>query len=221
MKVKIPWLIKKIYPTRIWEGPKEDKNIYLTFDDGPIPEVTPWVLEMLRKFEAKATFFCIGDNVRKHPEIFRQVVAEGHAVGNHTFNHLNGWKTGTEEYLSNTEKGREIMQQHLEKPEKIRLFRPPYGKIRNRQARALEEQGYQVVMWDVLSLDYDRKLSGKECYQNVIKYAKAGSIIVFHDSLKAEKNLKFALPKVLEAYRWKGYSFEALPLKKAIFGDKD
>lgn len=158
-----------MFPTRIWEGPAGEKSLYLTFDDGPIPEVTPWVLEELRKFNAKATFFCIGDNVRKHPDVFSQVVAEGHAVGNHTFNHLNGWKTRTREYLSNAEMGRDIMQQELNQTtttsSKVRLFRPPYGKIRTTQARELEKMGYKIVMWDVLSRDYDKTLSEEKWSQ--------------------------------------------------------
>lgn len=214
MKVKIPRLVKKLYPTRIWDGPRNGKNLYLTFDDGPIPEITPWVLEELRKFNAKATFFCIGDNVRKHPEVFRQVIKEGHAVGNHTFNHLNGWKTDTQEYVSNSEKGREVMAKQLADIPKaspdVRLFRPPFGKIRTKQAGALESNGYKIVMWDVLSLDYDPKVSGEKCVLNVTKHAKNGSIIVFHDSLKAEKNLKYALPRVLNHFRELGYTFKAL-----------
>jgi peptidoglycan/xylan/chitin deacetylase (PgdA/CDA1 family) len=219
MKVKIPKLVKMFYPGRVWEGPKNGKTLYLTFDDGPIPGVTPWILEQLRKADAKATFFCIGDNIQKHPEVFDKVVAEGHAVGSHTFNHLNGWKTPTKEYILNAEAGQEILEERLkdtgrvlkgkktfEKP----LFRPPYGRIRSRQEQELKKRGFKIVMWDVLSLDYDQKLSGEACYQNVIDHAESGSIIVFHDSLKAERNLKTALPKVLEYYNKKGYSFESL-----------
>lgn len=217
MKVKIPRLVKKMFPTRIWDGPKQEKCLYLTFDDGPIPGVTPWVLKELKKFDAKATFFCIGDNVRKHPEEFWQVVSEGHAVGNHTFNHLNGWKTPTKEYLQNVEAGQKNLEEQFPKSiepksRKNDLFRPPYGRLKEKQARKLQQQGYKVVMWDVLSMDYDQKVSDEACYQNVLKNAGNGSIIVFHDSLKAEKNLKIALPKLLAYYRGKGFNFRKLEL---------
>ena len=203
-----------MFPTRIWDGPKQEKCLYLTFDDGPIPEVTPWVLEQLRKYDAKATFFCIGDNIRKHPEVFKKVVSEGHAVGNHTFNHLNGWKTPTPEYLVNAKAGQEIMDQQLRELDfpntKTPLLRPPYGKIRTKQANALEKEGYKIVMWDVLSLDYDQQVPAEQCYENVVKNSENGSIIVFHDSLKAEKNLKAALPEVLEYFSDQGYNFKSL-----------
>lgn len=215
MIAKIPRFVKKLYPKRIWEGPENGKSIYLTFDDGPIPGVTPWVLEQLRKYGAKATFFCIGDNIRKHPEVFKKVISEGHAVGNHTYNHLNGWKTSTKEYLLNMEAGQKILEEQLPKNSETTglknvLFRPPYGRMKEKQARKLQQQGYKVVMWDVLSMDYDQKVSPEACYQNILKNAGKGSIIVFHDSLKAEKNLKIALPKVLEYYRGKGFNFRKL-----------
>lgn len=217
MIAKIPGFIKKLYPKRIWDGPRNGKSIYLTFDDGPIPEVTPWVLDQLRKYDAKASFFCIGDNIRKHPEVFKKVVSEGHAVGNHTFNHLNGWKTPAMEYLLNVEAGQQILEKQLPKNTpaataslKSRLFRPPYGRIKAGQARQLREQGYTLVMWDVLSMDYDQKLSPEACFQNVLKNAGNGSIIVFHDSLKAERNLKIVLPKVLEHFRNRGFTFSSL-----------
>lgn len=217
MIAKVPSFIKKLYPKRIWDGPRNGKSIYLTFDDGPIPEVTPWVLDQLRKYDAKASFFCIGDNIRKHPEVFKKVVSEGHAVGNHTFNHLNGWKTPAKEYLLNVEAGQQILEKQLPKNTlaataslKSRLFRPPYGRIKAGQARQLREQGYTLVMWDVLSMDYDQKLSPETCFQNVLKNAFNGSIIVFHDSLKAERNLKIVLPKVLEHFRNLGFTFSSL-----------
>lgn len=207
-----------LYPRRLWEGPKEGKKIYLTFDDGPIPEVTPWVLEQLKRYDAKATFFCIGDNIRKHPEVFRQVISEGHAVGNHTFNHLNGRKTSTAEYVANTEKAQQVVEQHLprsedpseEKAGKKILFRPPYGRIKGAQAKSLAQKGFRIVMWDILSMDYDVAISPERCYLNVTNHTHSGSIIVFHDSLKAEKNLRAVLPKILEHYSRKGYSFEKL-----------
>ena len=218
MKAKIPNFVKLLYPRRIWNGPAVGKKLYLTFDDGPIPGVTPWVLDLLKEYNAQATFFCIGDNIRKHPEVFNRVVSDGHAVGNHTYHHLNGWKTATDEYLLDTEKAQHVLEQHLcditNPPEvtgvKNRLFRPPYGRIRGKQARSLVKLGYKIVMWDIISMDYDSGVLPEKCFNNVIDYAQSGSIIVFHDSLKAEKNLKNALPKVLEHYRGKGFVFQKL-----------
>ncbi len=218
MQVKIPKLVKKLYPRRTWDGPAKDKTLYLTFDDGPIPEVTPWVLEQLKKHQAKATFFCIGDNIRKHPEVFKKVILEGHSVGNHTFNHLNGWKTTTAEYMENTEKAKLIMKQYLpnienpseERGSKNELFRPPYGRIKSSQARELLRLEYKIVMWDIISMDYDASVSPEKCLRNVLDNAENGSIIVFHDSLKAEKNLKAVLPLILEHFSSEGYSFEKL-----------
>ena len=200
-----------MYPRRIWDGGREGKNIYLSFDDGPIPEVTPWVLQQLKHYDARATFFCIGDNVEKHPGIFRNVIAEGHTVGNHTFNHLNGWKTSSEEYLLNTLKAQQQMLQHAPGYAfKKAFFRPPYGKIKNKQARQLCDEGFKIVMWDIVSEDYNNKISPEKCLQNVLKNAVSGSLIVFHDSLKAEENMKYTLPRVLEHYSSLGYSFKAL-----------
>lgn len=218
MIVRIPRIVKSLYPRRIWEGPKEGKKIYLTFDDGPIPEITPWVLQQLKFYGAQATFFCIGDNIRKYPEVFKQVISEGHVAGNHTCKHLNGWKTPVAEYVKNTDAAQQILERHLlrsenpseEKAVKNLLFRPPYGRIKNRQARALEKKGYRIVMWDIISMDYDAGISPEKCYRNVIDHAQSGSIIVFHDSVKAARNLKSVLPKVLEYYSRKGYSFEKL-----------
>ncbi|MEG9327188.1 polysaccharide deacetylase family protein [Salinimicrobium catena] len=216
--MKTPKLVKQLFPRRLWDGPAEGKRLYLTFDDGPIPEVTPWVLEELKRYDAKATFFCIGDNIAKHPEVYQKVISDGHSVGNHTFNHLNGWKTPVQEYFQNTEKCRKVMEQHSivtgkpseEKALKYNLFRPPYGRIKSRQARALEKLGYKIVMWDIISMDYDSIISAENCYRKVADNAKSGSIIVFHDSLKAEKNLRYALPKILKHFSREGYSFNKL-----------
>ena len=212
MLATIPGFVKWIYRKRIWEGPAKSKAVYLTFDDGPIPEVTPWVLEQLNTYNAKATFFCIGDNVQKHPEIFRQIIAEGHSIGNHTHNHLNGWKTSAPEYLLNTLKAQHIIEKNL--PEKIPaknpLFRPPYGKMSCKQGKQLRQRGFKLVMWSIISMDYNAGLSAEKCTNNVLKHACPGSIIVFHDSLKAQKNLMQVLPQVLEVLRGKGYEFRAL-----------
>ncbi|APS37811.1 polysaccharide deacetylase family protein [Salegentibacter agarivorans] len=232
--IKYPSILRKLYPNRITQI-QDKKSIYLTFDDGPIPEITPWVLEQLKKYKAKATFFCIGDNIRKNPEIFQQLSKENHRIGNHTFNHLNGWKTKTEVYVENVQKTEEILQEKRKKREERRdnrtqnqenakpvtcnsqpetstqkLFRPPYGKINNSQASALVKLNYKIVMWDVLSGDFENRISKEKCFKNVINNASGGSTIVFHDSQKAFKNLKYTLPKVLEYYAEKGISFKAL-----------
>lgn len=218
MRVRIPAIIKNLYPSRVWEGPKEGKKIYLTFDDGPIPEITTWVLAQLRTYGARGTFFCIGDNIRKHPDVFKKMISEGHAVGNHTYHHLNGWKTPTAEYVANIQKAQQVLEQHLinskdpseEKAIKNTIFRPPYGRIKGAQAKELEKKGYRIVMWDILSMDYNRSVSPEKCYRNVVDHSCSGSIIVFHDSVKAERNLRFALPKVLEHFSSQGYTFENL-----------
>jgi len=203
--VKTPKIIQNIFSNYTWKIATNKKEIYLTFDDGPIPEITPWVLNTLSKFNAKVTFFCVGDNVQKHPRIFKQILDQKHAVGNHTFNHLEGWKTNTEAYLNNIEKTEELIQNS-------KIFRPPYGKIKPKQAKFLINKGYQIIMWDVLSADYNQTISQKKCYQNVIKNAANGSIIVFHDSEKAFKNLEYTLPKVLAYFTEKGFVFKALSI---------
>jgi len=185
-----------LYPERIWAFPASTNSVYLTFDDGPIPEVTPWVLDELKKYNAKATFFCIGENVKKHPEIFQRILTEGHSVGNHTFNHLNGAKTETLAYIENVERCHEAINSEV-KIQNSKLFRPPYGKITSKQAKILQQKGFKIVMWDIISYDYDANVSEEKCLQNVLKNINTGSVIVFHDSLKAEKNLRYVLPKVL------------------------
>jgi peptidoglycan-N-acetylglucosamine deacetylase len=199
--VKTPQFIQNLFPNFTWRIPTEDKVMYLTFDDGPIPEVTPWVMEQLEKFRAKATFFCVGDNIRKHPNVFEQVLAAGHAVGNHTFNHLNGWATENIPYFHNVRHGARIVQSML--------FRPPYGHLKPKQAQFLQRH-YRIVMWDVLSGDFDPSISVEQCLSNVLENARRGSIVVFHDSLKAEEKLRYALPLVLEHFAERGYRFEAL-----------
>ncbi|MCH9659636.1 MAG: polysaccharide deacetylase family protein [Bacteroidetes bacterium] len=197
--VKTPRFVARMFPKRIWAFPNTSKNIYLTFDDGPIPQVTPWVLDVLKEFQAKATFFCIGDNIKKHPKVFEKLIFEGHSVGNHTFHHLNGWKTSTTQYLNNVAQVQRYLPKGL-------LFRPPYGKIKSSQAKELIKKGYTIVMWDVLSADFDTDISEEKCLHNVLKHIKPGSIVVFHDSIKAEKKLKYTLPKVLEYISEKGWN---------------
>ncbi len=217
--VKTPEIIQSIFSNYTWKIATNKKEIYLTFDDGPIPKITPWVLKTLEKFNAKATFFCVGDNIKKHPEVFKQIINHGHSIGNHTFNHLQGWKTNTYNYLQNIEKTETVINRlktEDRKPSTINqqptnnLFRPPYGKIKSKQAKALQSKGYKIIMWDVLSADFDQKISPEKCYQNVIKNAQNGSIVVFHDSEKAFKNLEYTLPKVLEYFTKEGYVFKAL-----------
>ncbi|WP_443634103.1 polysaccharide deacetylase family protein [Candidatus Marifrigoribacter sp. Uisw_064] len=192
-------------------------SVYITFDDGPIPEVTPWVLDTLSRFKAKATFFCIGDNVQKHPLIYNRLLKEGHATGNHTFNHLNGWKTSTEDYSINCEKFEEILNLVQDDKSSINtLFRPPYGKITSKQASILQKKGYSICMWDVLSADFDASISEEKCLQNVLKNIEPGSIIVFHDSLKAEKRLKYVLPKVLDYIYTNGLNSNKISLNSEI-----
>lgn len=208
---KIPSFVCKLYPKRIWKvKPGElpaTKSVYFTFDDGPIPEVTPWVLDVLKKYNAKASFFCIGDNLRKYPDIVKRILAEGHTLGNHTQHHLNGWKTKRAIYLSDVEEAQSYIDLH-QLPYKY--FRPPYGKLTSRAANHLLGNGYKIVMWDVLSKDYDSSVSKHVCLSNVTQNIEPGSIVVFHDSLKAEKNLRFVLPKAIETTLEKGYRLENL-----------
>ncbi|MDX5480867.1 MAG: polysaccharide deacetylase family protein [Hymenobacteraceae bacterium] len=206
---KTPWLLKKLmagYYT--WHRDGQGKKLYLTFDDGPIPEVTPWVLEQLANYKAKATFFCVGDNLAKHPEVARQIVGQGHVLANHTFNHLKGWQTELHPYLQNTEKCQAVLGQFQPAGQK-KLFRPPYGRITRAQAAELQQE-YELIMWDVLTNDYDNTLSPEKCLQKAIKYTQSGSIIVFHDSLKAKRNLMYALPPFLKHFTGLGYTFETL-----------
>jgi peptidoglycan/xylan/chitin deacetylase (PgdA/CDA1 family) len=195
--VKTNWIIKKIFSNYTWDVSNAENTVYLTFDDGPIPEITPWVLEELKKYNLKATFFCIGDNIDKHPEIFHKVIKEGHSIGNHTFNHVNGWKTATEAYIENVRLCEEVIEKVVDYNLKSKIFRPPYGKLKTAQSKAIRKLGYKIIMWDVLSADFDPTISEEKCLDNVLSNVKPGSIIVFHDSIKAFKNLEYVLPKTL------------------------
>ncbi|MBR4714481.1 MAG: polysaccharide deacetylase family protein [Paludibacteraceae bacterium] len=198
---QLPTVYRKIFPGTVWRLPREEKTVFLTFDDGPIPEVTEFVLDTLRERNIKATFFCVGDNVRKHPDLFRKVMEEGHLVGNHTFNHLQGLYTTSRNYIRNVEKADELI--------KSPLFRPPHGILRYTQFITLRRK-FKIVFWDVVTRDYNRKLSGEDVLGIVRKYTRNGSIIVFHDSLKAEKNIRYALPRAIDYLMSEGYKFEVL-----------
>lgn len=207
---KTPSIIKKMFPDYVWNINTTQKELFLTFDDGPTPGVTDWVLDTLKRFNAQATFFCIGDNIKKHPELFKRIIKEGHAVGNHTNNHLKGWNSTTELYVNNVDKAQQIMKIQAPELKSEKLFRPPYGKLKHRQGEALIKLGYKIVMWDVLSVDWDKSILQETCFKNVVHNAKEGSIIVFHDSVKAEKNLKYALPKALDYFTKKNFVFKAI-----------
>lgn len=207
--IQTPKFVSRLFPNRVWALPIRGNNVYLTFDDGPIPEVTPWVLEQLDTYQATATFFCIGDNVKKYPDVFQKVCDAGHGVGNHTQHHLNGWKTNSEKYLEDVEKCQSTMGYHQSSI--TNLFRPPYGKMTTKQSKALQKQGYSLIMWSILSKDYNANISEEKCLQNVLKYIRPGSIVVFHDSLKAEKNLRYVLPRVLAYCKEKKWDCSAIP----------
>ena len=208
---KISTIGKLLYPSLLWKLPSNQKIIYLTFDDGPNLEITPWVLKLLKEFQAKATFFCVGENVSKYPDIFQQILIEGHHIGNHTYNHLKGWKTSEKTYLENVHLAEAAILKHSNATTIThKLFRPPYGKILPRQITKLQKLGYKIVMWDVISGDFDAQLSAEDCYQNVIKNCSSGSIVVFHDSIKAAGKLKEILPEVLKYYQEKGFEFRAI-----------
>lgn len=211
---KTPQWLKALYPECLWKVDTQKKVLYLTFDDGPIPEVTPWVLDELKKYKAKATFFCIGKNIDANPDIFKRIIKEGHSIGNHTYNHYNGWKYVNREYYQNVEQGAEALDRHLHpspvtRHPSLSLFRPPYGKLKPSQYKALKDK-YRIVMWDVLTLDYNLQVSKKRVLNTAIKHSSPGSVIVFHDSLKAKPKVEYALPKVLEHFSALGYKFAAL-----------
>ncbi|MEO6219463.1 MAG: polysaccharide deacetylase family protein [Ginsengibacter sp.] len=204
--VKTPFLLKKLYPECLWEINTKEKILYLTFDDGPHPEVTTFVLSELKKYNARATFFCIGENVTNYFSIYKQLINEGHQPGNHTFDHINGWKVNDAFYLENIAKAAAIIDSNL--------FRPPYGRITKFQLKALKGSKFNLttIMWSVVSGDFDEKLSQENCYLNVVKNANPGSIIIFHDSVKAFPKLKYALPLVLEYFSLKGFKFKSIVL---------
>ena len=207
--IKVPKIIKHLFFNQVWDIPNSENTIYLTFDDGPTPEITERVLEILDKHQIKATFFCIGDNVRKYPEIVQKILSKQHSVGNHTYSHLKGWKTPTKIYISNTEACRMKLNSQFT-IQNSQIFRPPYGKITPWQSFKLRKLGYKIIMWDVLSKDYDTSISAEKCYENVIQNVSSGSIIVFHDSNKGKENMFNSLEKTIETLKSKGFNFEKI-----------
>lgn len=206
--IKTNTFIKKIFSNYVWDIPNIENKIYLTFDDGPTPDVTEWVLEELKKHQAKATFFCIGKNIDSNTDLFQKIIDDGHIIGNHTFNHFNGWKSKTDDYLKNTTECQNLIDKLH--PKNSRLFRPPYGKIKQSQSKKLRESGYRIIMWDVLSADFDQSITPEKCLENVLKNAVSGSIIIFHDSSKGYKNLKYVLPRTLQELKNRGFIFEII-----------
>lgn len=205
--VKTPQWLKWFFPKDLlWDMPVlSEPAVYITFDDGPHPTATPFALDLLKKYDAAATFFCVGNNVVRYPDIYEQILKEGHAAGNHTFDHVNGWKTADDAYLQNIE--------HAAQNINSRLFRPPYGRITSSQVRKLKsnDPAWKICMWNVLSADFDKEITPQQCLDNVLKYIRPGSIIVFHDSEKAWDRMSFALPGVLEYCRQQNWKMRALP----------
>ena len=194
-----PRIVRWLYPQAIWRMDPSVKAVYLTFDDGPIPEMTPWVLDVLDHYGIKATFFLVGDNVRKHPREFAMIKERGHRLGNHTFNHLRGFEWLTKNYLANTDKANELIQTDL--------FRPPHGHMRWLQYEMLRRR-YRLVMWDLVTRDYSKHLNGRQVFEKVKRYARNGSIITFHDSIKSKENTMYALPRSIEWLMEQGYEFK-------------
>jgi peptidoglycan/xylan/chitin deacetylase (PgdA/CDA1 family) len=204
--VKPPGWFRRVSPHTVWKIPTGEKVLFLTFDDGPVLENTEWILAELDKYEAKATFFCVGENVINHPDLYRMILAGGHDTGNHTSQHLNGYRTGIRRYVRDVYRARKVIES--------RLFRPPYGRIRPIVTRILSRH-FTIILWDILSMDYDTGLSPEQVLDNVTATAGPGSIIVFHDNTKARKNLEFVLPQVLDRYTRQGYKF--VPLSQFLF----
>ena len=209
MVFRTPFFLPWFYPQLVWRIPVEEKIIYLPFDDGPVPGPTEFVLDTLNQFNVKATFFCIGDNVKKNPDVFKRILKEGHHAANHTFNHLKGWNTELNEYIQNVKLCQEALTSNQNGEIRNKLFRPPYGRIKRNQIRNLSE--YKIVMWDVLTSDYNKSISPQRCLIQSIKATRPGSIVVFHDSLKAERNMSYVLPKYIEYFLSKGFTFGVLP----------
>ena len=213
----VPSTIQWLIPSCTWRKVGQEKVIYLTFDDGPHPEITAWVIDELKKHQIKATFFCVGDNLKKHPETAKQLLTEGHQIGNHTMHHIKGWKHKNVDYLKDIEdcdtEIRKIHEQMNDEKAQPRLFRPPYGQIKPSQIKRLRTIGYEIIQWSNLSCDYDKRLNCEKSLSALVKNAKPGSIVVFHDSEKAENQLKKILPRYLKALLADGYTFQTLSLQ--------
>lgn len=188
MRFTPPKFLKRLMPSLLWDMEGED-DVFLTFDDGPTPGVTEWVLDALSKYDAKATFFCLGKNVEQYPDLYQKIIDEGHKVGNHTYSHQKGWSMSVERYIEDVDFANQYIHSDL--------FRPPYGRIKPAQARMLSER-YHIIMWDILSQDYSNLISPRKCLRNVTKHVRSGSIVVFHDSGKSFRNLRYALPRALD-----------------------
>ncbi len=208
MVFRSPFFLPWFYPSLLWRVTTNNKKLYLTFDDGPIPEVTDFVLDTLANVKVKATFFCIGENINKHPILFQKIHESDHVIGNHTYNHVKGWSSSTKEYITNVEKCSIILGGNE------KLFRPPYGRITRDQIKKLSN--YKIVMWDVLTQDYDQNISEADCLKGSINATRSGSIIVFHDSIKAEKNMRYALPRYLDYFLNLGFEFDTIPTNSVI-----
>ncbi len=204
-RVRLPGFFTSLFKEAVWRFDETDRTVYLTFDDGPIPEVTPWVLELLRKEDIRATFFCVGENVMRYPEVYQQILNHGHSVGNHTYNHWQGLKKGDLDYSANISKAGEYIHSDL--------FRPPHGWMKRSQYHRLKKY-YRIIMWDLISCDYDVRFSPAEVLRNVTDFVRPGSIITFHDSIKAKENLIEALPAAISWMKEQGYRFKAIPYKK-------
>lgn len=214
---RTPRFMMRFFSKYTWRFNSDKKEIFLTFDDGPTPDITQFVLTELKKYNAKATFFCIGKNIQNHPKIFQNIIADGHSIGNHTQNHLKGWKTDQTTYVNNALACEDVIYKELKKAansnlntQNLKLFRPPYGKVKKSQAKKLIEKGYKIIMWSVLSADFDTTISNEKCLENVLKNTESCSIIVFHDSVKAAERMKYALPKVLKHFSDKGFVFKSI-----------
>ncbi len=207
---KTPYLIKAWYRSSIWEIPGNEKKLYLTFDDGPQPKLTDYILNTLHQYHAKATFFCVGDNIRKYPDLAKKIIDQGHEIGNHTYNHLSGWGTDTKVYIENMERCEEEISKITGRGSSC-LFRPPYGKISSRQSKSIKDKGFNIIMWDILSYDFDKNLNVNKADSQIKNKTKGGSIVLFHDNYKAQENLEYLLPKYLEYFTSRGFQFSVIP----------
>ena len=205
LRVRLPRYITSLFKEAVWRLDETERIVYLTFDDGPIPEITPWVLDLLQKEKIKATFFCVGENVMRNPEVYQQILKDGHSVGNHTFNHWQGIKKGNKDYFQNIEKAGEYIDSDL--------FRPPHGWLKPSQYHFLKKK-FRIIMWDLISCDYDVRIRPERVFKNITDFVRPGSVITFHDSIKAQRNLKETIQPAIRWIKEQGYRFEAIPYKK-------